>query len=446
MRALLITVGSRGDAEPFCSLADTLASRNHDVDLFLQTDLKYLAPQSSDNNIHIHKLPFTQMDFYQFANPSHGADHFNPRVKFVGVIADCIGELVLPCWEQVLEVANEANVIISSSLARPLAIALAQKLNILLCIVHLQPLVPTAMFPHYSQLDQYVKVIQEIRNNEKNGESSIGKQEYADSYWELEQFQHEFLKEHLDKVYDSLQLPQLSFDEDFRAILCGNDDKILIANAFCTPEVVPHCSDVGPNLYNVGSLADAYVPKKWKPPDELTAFLQKCDAPTVCVGYGSMPFDQATMVVEALKDVDVKVVLVGNALKVTNDAEWAANNVFHINDVPYAWLLPRCSIMLCHGGAGVVNACLRAGCSVAISPFFGDQFSWARLLEKQGLGVQVGSNLTSLSAKDVVNGVTRAIACKHVSRKLGKILRAKKLGAETLVDILESKVPALLIE
>lgn len=68
MRILLISVGSRGDAEPFCSLAATLAVRNEvtAVELFLQTDLEYLVPKGFAK-INYHKLPFTQMDFYKWA-------------------------------------------------------------------------------------------------------------------------------------------------------------------------------------------------------------------------------------------------------------------------------------------------------------------------------------------------------------------------------------------
>ncbi len=129
MRALLIAVGSRGDAEPFCSLASTLSERNHHVDLFLQPELKSLAPSSP--NVDIHELPFTQYDFYKYTtNPTHGADRPNPRVKFVGIVTDCIGELVLPCWEQIFNVAKNVDVIVTSALARPLCIALSKRLEV----------------------------------------------------------------------------------------------------------------------------------------------------------------------------------------------------------------------------------------------------------------------------------------------------------------------------
>ena len=147
MRVLLITVGSRGDA-------------GHDVDLWLQTDMHPLAPTSG--KITIHELPFTCMNFYKFAgNPNPAHDHPNPRVKFTGVICDVCGELVVPCTMQVLDsyLTDKPNVIVASSLARHLGMALSTKLDIPLCLVQLQPLVPTRCFPHYSITDDRVRAM-----------------------------------------------------------------------------------------------------------------------------------------------------------------------------------------------------------------------------------------------------------------------------------------------
>jgi len=56
---------------------------------------------NQSNNIRVHTLPFTQQDFYTIVgNPKHGQDDPNPRVRFVGIVAQVIGTLVLPCWKQ----------------------------------------------------------------------------------------------------------------------------------------------------------------------------------------------------------------------------------------------------------------------------------------------------------------------------------------------------------
>lgn len=431
MRALLITVGSRGDAEPFCSLAASLGAKGHDVDIFLQTDLKHLAPSSAT----VHDLPFTQMDFYKFVgNPTHGTDHENPRVRFVGIVADVIAELTFPCCEQVLEVATTAQVIISSSLARPLAMALSTKLNIPACIVHLQPLIPTNKFPHYSQTDQCVSVLT------KEGELSEN-DSFEESYWELEGFQHAFLQDRLDAVYAKLELPPLRFDNAFKKALSGNDaDKTLIANAF-SMDIIPNVHDAEiSRIHNVGPLADAYIPADWNAPADLMAFLGDCEEPPVCIGYGSMPFGKAAMILEALEELDRKAVLVGDALKTVEANEWVKENTFQVSAAPYAWLLPQCSMMLCHGGAGVVNSTLRAGIPCVISPLMGDQFFFAKLLEAKKLGVQAGASLGGLTKSDIVEGIKRADVCIAGAKALGETIKLAKTGVNILVEVLEEHI------
>ncbi|CAK9116426.1 unnamed protein product [Durusdinium trenchii] len=98
MRLLLITVGSRGDAEPYQALADTLAEGGHQVEFFLQPEHSFPAKKQ----VTLHPLPFSTSDFYRYAgNPRYGQDHENPRVKFVGVVAEVVSQLVLPLMEDV---------------------------------------------------------------------------------------------------------------------------------------------------------------------------------------------------------------------------------------------------------------------------------------------------------------------------------------------------------
>ena len=118
MKVLLICVGSRGDAEPFCSLAASLLSKGHSVEFFIQPELKGLAP-IDDDKLTTHELPFTQFDFYKFANnPTKEVNNPNPRVTFVGIVTDLMSNLVFPCWKDVLEVSKDCDVIVTSAIAR----------------------------------------------------------------------------------------------------------------------------------------------------------------------------------------------------------------------------------------------------------------------------------------------------------------------------------------
>lgn len=432
MKVAIITVGSRGDVEPFSALAARLLVSGHTVHFLVQSDLKDLVPAACQ----VHTLPFTKMDFYKFVGkPSHGADHPNPRVGFVGTVTDIIAGLVLPCADQLASI--DADIIVTSALARQLAFAVARQKGIPAALVHLQPLVPTGLFSHYSSWDECVGLIKEIKQA-PDGSGPAPSSSNLESYIELEKFQFDFLADRLQGTYDQLGIPAQSF-EDLRAALTGNNDAILIINAFAE-ELVPQVKDVGPNVLSVGPLADVYLPTGFHPPEELVEFLSRCETRPICVGFGSMPFDKAQIVIDVIRKLDSPAVFVGDALMSKEDQdEWYKANIFTISSVQYAWLLPRCSMMLSHGGAGVVMATMRAGIPAVISPLMGDQFFWGRLLEALSLGARAGA-LTSVTPEDLTDAINKVRSfsgnCQAISESLG----SKPAGAEVMVNLLETRV------
>lgn len=439
MRVLLITVGSRGDAEPFCSLAKSLAKAKHDVDIFLQTDLQYLVPkvEPDEGVIESHELPFTQLDFYKFmANPANGQDNEDPRVKFLGIVTDIIGGLVLPCAAAILKAAEKTtpDVIVASSLARQTAVAVSDKLvNIPVCWVHLQPLVPTGMFPHYSKKDDAVKALLAMLSGEAPEEHTSGVN--RETYLKLERYQEQFLRENIKKVYKDLNIQGNQTFEAIEEALLGRKSNMMMVNAF-SQQLIPICPDQkSVHIVDAGPLADTYVPSGWVAPEELLLFLQSCKrtgSKPVCVGFGSMPFDKAKMIVEGVGRTKEPCILVGRCMQPAVDP--GNPNLLVIDSAPYAWLLPQCSMMISHGGAGVVNATLAAGIPAVISPVMGDQFFWASLIEAHGWGLQCGESMNTLSAEDVAGGIEKAKNCQEACNALGKKIQAQRIGSEYLVE------------
>jgi len=434
MKVLLICTGSRGDAEPFVALAARLLkgndAANYSVELFIQPELKCLAPVH--DNLTVHELPYTQFDFYKFAaNPTNGADHENERVRFVGIIAEVITALCLPCWESVLNVAKGCDVMVTSALSRSLCFAISSKLQIPTVLVHLQSLVPTNLFPHYSSVDESVRAIVGLANEEEPP-----KVDHSEIYWMFERYQLEFTQEALDRMYDEMELrPRMDF-ETTRRILSGNDSLIVIANAI-NDSLVPPVTDAGPNVHQIGPLADHYIPSDFEPPHALMEFLSDNPRP-ICVGFGSMPYGQASLILDALRDVNCGAVLVGKALELPSNNEWAETNTCQVSSIPYAWLLRRCRMMICHGGAGVVYATLRAGVPIVISPYMGDQFFHAELCKSMGLGARAGQSLGKATKDDFVRAIEEATFCAVAARKFGERCRSKPLGVDNFVDMMES--------
>jgi sterol 3beta-glucosyltransferase len=446
MKVLLICVGSRGDAEPFCSLAAQLLANNHSVEFFIQPELQHLVPKHESATTHL--LPFTQFDFYKFVgNPTKGLDHSNPRVKFVGIVTDIIAKLVFPCHEDVLKVANHSDVMVTSALARSLTFAVAEKVDIPSCLVHLQPLLPTDLFPHFSLDDDCVTCLMDEKANAPNPK-------HLETYWNLERYQHDFLEPDLDALYESLQLPETMDFAKTKVILSGEHPSVWIANSFyddLIPNVVPSDDNNTRNVVHIGALADAYIPKDFIEPDaEFCKFLQ--EKRPICVGFGSMPFGQVQDILAVLKELDEDAVFVGKALELSKNADesndessddddWTKEHIRQVSSLPYAWLLPQCRMMLSHGGAGVVHATLRAGIPPVIAPLMGDQFVFAKLLTAKQIGVRAGAMLPSIRRDEWKTAILAAMECEDAAKAFGNRIRSEELlGVERMVQALEEKI------
>ena len=80
--------------------------------------------------------------------------------------------------------------------------------------------------------------------------------------------------------------------------------------------------------------------------------------------------------------------------------------VFHVGPVPHEWLFQHVAAVVHHGGAGTVAAGLRAGKPTMICPFFGDQYFWARAVDRARVGVDLGP-VQHLTAARLADGIGR---------------------------------------
>ena len=168
-----------------------------------------------------------------------------------------------------------------------------------------------------------------------------------------------------------------------------------------------------------------------------------------------MPVEKTKVIIDAVKKANCRAILIGACflnmeLDYCDDCDdddddddvYETTKGIHIEkSVPYPWLLPKCSMMLSHGGSGVVHSTLRAGIPAVISPFMADQYAWAHLLEEMGIGVQAGSNLSTITVDDIVDGIerARALLCQDAAKRIGQAVRRRPSGTSVLKELLEKK-------
>jgi sterol 3beta-glucosyltransferase len=150
-----------------------------------------------------------------------------------------------------------------------------------------------------------------------------------------------------------------------------------------SPTLVPRPHDwderVAITGYWFGPPDPCFVPDR-----ELVKFLESGEPP-VYVGFGSMlGFDRDRVLATVLDALDGRRALLHSGWSGFADAALPAN-VVRIAHVPHAWLFPKTSVVVHHGGAGTTHTAARAGVPSIVLPFAADQFFWAKRLEALGV-------------------------------------------------------------
>ena len=176
----------------------------------------------------------------------------------------------------------------------------------------------------------------------------------------------------------------------------------------------------------------------WQPPAELVDFLDAGDPP-VYVGFGSMagrdPQRLTRVVAEALRLAGVRGIVATGWGGL--DAAGLPGNVLPITQAPHDWLFPRVSAVVHHGGAGTTAAALRAGRPSVICPFILDQFFWGRRVAALGAGSAPvpQSTITAQRLAAAIRQVSTDVDVRDAAAGLGRRLTAEDGVASAVARI-----------
>ncbi|KAJ9093731.1 hypothetical protein QFC21_006327 [Naganishia friedmannii] len=175
----------------------------------------------------------------------------------------------------------------------------------------------------------------------------------------------------------------------------------------------------------------------WSPPDDLEEFMNKADEDgkaLVYIGFGSItvpdPIKMTEEIVRAVDRAGVRAIIAkgwssrGGTGGDSESSPEYSSNCYALDKVPHGWLFPRVKAVVHHGGAGTVGASLSWGKPTIIRPWFGDQYFWAGRVQKLGVGLRVDN----LGGDDLVNALQTATTDTVMIEKAAKI--GEKIRAE----------------
>lgn len=464
--ALIMAVGSRGDTEPVLALASSMLKSGNfgNIHICVQPDYRHLVP--SDPRITTHDFSFKvssfstifYFEYFKDALLSFFTRNFDPTRPSRRFLSAVINRFVVPELPFIYRIAlkERPSLVLSTSLAGPAVVGIAENLGVPMWLVNYQPTTPTAAYPYYmSDINAAILAGKEVARMHAESYQLLKNDDYEKSY-ASQQNLHEASLPGINSFRASLGLSLFDMHQ-VRSLFSGNVRGVHVLNAF-SRRLVPRSSDWSSNVYQVPALAEDYLPLTWKPENKcpkLVKYLAMGERP-LCVSFGSMHVAEKKAAVTRELFTALRAVGLNRVLLLKGEAdlgaqnlssgdvdlkEWAEGHVHVSNESPqYAWLLPQCCGLVCHGGAGTMFAGLRAGLPVVIAPHLCDQFFWGQLVNDLGLGAVAGPSLREAKADSFEKAIKIAFTDDVIERaaNYGQRERSMRSGSMTAAGLLAS--------
>lgn len=411
MNITILTYGSRGDVQPFLPLSLGLMARGHRVRL--------AAPSRFQKLVEEHGILFSSLP----GDPEDLSRRFNDSgFNFIRQIRDMMShaiEIGAEMLRQTEEACHDADLIIHTFAHAVGAHTLAREKNI--PDIHIQTFpmfTPTGDYPNVTMPDLKVRALNRLTH-------IISKK----ISWQTSSFGYEQVRRRAGLPKRKLYFP---FEDDPlrppTPILCA-----------WSPSLLPPSSDWDTNVHVAGYFFFDGTPS-YQPPRELQNFLDAGEPP-VCVSFGSMVNRNAEKIDRVVRE----------ALKWTNQrgvilSGWggmmrsSSSDLLYLDAVPHDWLLPRCKMVIHHGGAGTTSAGLRAGIPNIVVPFTADQPFWGRRVHAVEAGPKpiLVKNLSAMKLMQAIAEVEKNAFREH-AQEIGRRIRSED-GVGRAVALIESHV------
>ena len=409
MNITILTYGSRGDVQPFLPLSVGLMARGHKV--------KLAAPSRFQNLVEEHGITFVPLPGDPATAILRINDAGNNIFKMIYEGWTHALQVGPDVFRQTAEACKDADLIVHAFSHTVDGHTQAREMNI--------PDVHVQTFPMYAPTGDYPNIVlPDLKIRALNYFTHVAGSKII---WWLYRFGFERISRRAGLPKRKLFFP---FDKDPlrppTLILCA-----------WSPSLLPPSKEWTANVHVTGYFFFAET-ESYQPPPELQNFLDAGEPP-ICVSFGSMVNRDAKKIHRIVHEALAKTSQRGIILSGWGSAhEPSSSELLYLESAPHDWLLPRCKMLIHHGGAGTVGAGLRAGIPQVIVPFMTDQPFWARRVYVIGAGSKP-IRLKSLSVERLTGAIVEAETQAAVERAQAIRQRMRSEGGVSrAVELIES--------
>lgn len=126
----------------------------------------------------------------------------------------------------------------------------------------------------------------------------------------------------------------------------------------------------------------------FSPDPSLLTWLEKYPKAALLT-FGSMsnpkPVEYSTKIIQLLEKHGIPA-LVNLSWGGLQKMDSSGDSIYYLNQIPYDWILPKLYGIIHHGGSGTTHSAAKSGAVQLIVPHIMDQYFWNRLIYSKGLG------------------------------------------------------------
>jgi len=417
MKVLIMTLGTRGDVQPFLALARGLLAAGHEVVL--------AAPQRFAGFVAGFGVPFAGVDdgpmrlMDDLAGAAVIEGGMRARLRQARIMPAMFTQVLADCWAVASQGAGAGADVVVHNGQIIAGQHVAEKLGVPAVLALPIPMyVPTREFPWPGVgLPSWLPALANRATflGMKAPEAMFGR--VVDRWRE-----------------DTLGLPRRRGRHD--PLRRPDNGKAPVLHAF-SPSVLPPPLDWPDSVHTTGYWV--LPPSDEALPPRVEDFLGAGDPP-VFVGFGSMsgrdPARSTALVLEAARRAEKRLVI--GAGWGGLDSSMSSDDVLAVEDVDYLRLFPRMAAVVHHGGAGTAGTAFTSGRPQVVCPFIADQPFWARLAYHRGVA-PAPQPQRHLTAAGLASAITTAATDPDMARaaeELGHRVRAED-GISAAVTALE---------
>lgn len=363
MKTLLISVGTRGDIEPFLAIAEILQERGHEVTCCFPEQFRELANDSNFKFVGLTPQYLQMLESKEGIIAMGGKGTLFQKIRAYYVLykrASVINKIMCKEQKEFIEQEQPDKIVHHIKAAYPLVYE----------TIHPNKTVLISPIPY---------VVHPLKDHAHIGFKNMGTFINKLSYRIANYGILKNIQTGCDELYDKKK-----FNAKKIISALSNEKTVYTISPF----LFKASQDWSANVKILG-YHERNKTLNWKPDDAILNFLKK-HTNIVFVTFGSMvnatPQKKTELIIKVLEKLNVPAIInTGSGGLVKLETPYSTP-IHYVSNIPYDWLLPQVDYMVHHGGSGTTHMAMKYGCPSVIIPHIIDQFLWNEINNKEGLG------------------------------------------------------------